>query len=146
MQLSITTRHGHLSESTQAKLRTKAEKLHRIFDRLSAIELIVDLGDDQETRVDIKVSAEHKHDFVAHGTADNLLGAVDQAVHKTEQQLRKYKERVQERHRSQRQKHDGTVAAEEAAAENQPSGSATGLSAGMDAEESDFGSYGDEKA
>ena len=100
MQVSISTRHGHLSEATQDKIRAKADKLGRFFDRLMSIEVIVDLSDEQKPKVDLNVSAEHKHDFVAHEQADNLLAAVDACVSKIEQQLRKYKERVQERHRS----------------------------------------------
>ena len=72
----------------------------RIFDRLTAIEVIVDLKDDANPRVDLKVSAEHKHDFVAHDQSENLMGSVDAVVHRLEQQLRKYKEKVQERHRN----------------------------------------------
>jgi putative sigma-54 modulation protein len=100
VQLSISTRHGHLSEATQEKLRAKAEKLARFFDRLTSIEITVDLNDPQTPRVDVIVSAEHKHDFVAHEQGDNLLGAFEACVQKIEQQLRKYKERVQERHRN----------------------------------------------
>ena len=100
MQVSISTRHGHLSEATQDKLRAKAEKLGRFFDRLMAIEIVVDLKDPAEPKVDVNVSAEHKHDFVAHEQADNLWAAVDAATSKIEQQLRKYKERVQERSRN----------------------------------------------
>ncbi|MEE8450772.1 MAG: HPF/RaiA family ribosome-associated protein, partial [Thermoguttaceae bacterium] len=46
------------------------------------------------------VSAEHKHDFVATSRTDNLMTAIDSVVEKMEQQLRKYKEKVQTRHRS----------------------------------------------
>lgn len=100
MQISISTRHGNLSEASQKKLRSKIEKLSRIFDRLTAIEVTVDLSSNEAPRVDLKVSAEHKHDFVAHETAASLWGAVDAVVHKMEQQLRRYKEKVQERHRN----------------------------------------------
>lgn len=100
VQLDISTRHGHLSEASQDKLKTKAEKLGRYFERLTAIEIIVDLSDEQSPQVDIKVSAEHKHDFVAHEKSENLLKSFDGAAQKIEQQLRKYKERVQEKHRN----------------------------------------------
>ncbi len=100
MQQSIAVRHGHLSETTQNKLKSRVERLSRFFDRLMSIEIIVDLSDEQMPRVDIMVSAEHKHDFVAHDKADSLLSAADGAVQKIEQQLRKYKERVQQRHRN----------------------------------------------
>jgi putative sigma-54 modulation protein len=100
VQIQVTTRHGHLSEASQEKISAKAEKLTRIFERLTAIEVIVDLTDEATPRVDLKVSAEHKHDFVAHDQSDNLMGSVDAVIHRLEQQLRKYKEKVQERHRS----------------------------------------------
>ncbi len=99
MQLSISTRHGHLSEATQAKIRTKCEKIGRLFERLTAIEVIVDLKDSQRPEVDVNVSAEHKHDFVAHEQGESLWAALDACVQKIEGQLRKYKEKVQERHR-----------------------------------------------
>ena len=100
MQVQISTRHGHLSEASQEKIAAKAEKLLRIFDRLTAIEIIVDLTDSNTPKVDAKVSAEHKHDFVAHDQSDELMTSVDTVLHRIEQQLRKYKEKVQERHRS----------------------------------------------
>jgi putative sigma-54 modulation protein len=100
VQIQISTRHGQLSEASQKKIAAKAEKLLRIFDRLTAIEVIVDLKDETNPRVDLKVAAEHKHDFVAHDQSENLMASVDEAIHKAEQQLRKYKEKVQERHRT----------------------------------------------
>jgi len=100
VQIQISTRHGHLSDASQDKIKARAEKLLRIFDRLTAIEIIVDLTDSESPRVDAKVSAEHKHDFVAHDQSDNLMGSVDAVIHRLEQQLRKYKEKVQERHRN----------------------------------------------
>jgi putative sigma-54 modulation protein len=100
VQIQISTRHGQLSEASQTKIAAKAEKLSRFHDRLTAIEVIVDLTDESTPRIDLKVNAEHKHDFVAHDSSDNLMGSVDAVLHKMEQQLRKYKEKVQERHRS----------------------------------------------
>lgn len=99
MLVKISTRHGHLSEASQQNISAKAEKLLRIFDRITAIELTVDVKDPNSPRVDAELSAEHKHDFVAHDQSDNLMGSVDAVLHRLEQQLRKYKEKVQERHR-----------------------------------------------
>lgn len=100
MQISIAARHGHLSDATQAKIAAKAEKLLRIFDRLTSIEVTIDLENEDAPRVDINASAEHKHDFVATDCSSSLMASVDSAVHKLEQQLRKYKEKVQDRHRN----------------------------------------------
>jgi putative sigma-54 modulation protein len=104
VQIEISTRHGHLSEASQERIKAKAEKLLKIFDRLTAIEIILDLNDSPNCRVDFKVSAEHKHDFMAHDESDSLMGSVDAAIHRLEQQLRKYKEKVQERHRNSDQR------------------------------------------
>jgi putative sigma-54 modulation protein len=100
VQIKVSTRHGQLSEASQNKISTKVEKLSRFHDRLTSIEVIVDLTDESSPRVDLNVSAEHKHDFVAHDQSESLMGSVDAAMGKLEQQLRKYKEKVQERHRS----------------------------------------------
>lgn len=99
MQINVTTRHGHLNEATQEKLTAKAEKLLRYFERLSSIEVVVDLKVAARPRVDINVSAEHRHDFVAHDQGDNLLAVADSAIAKMEQQLKRYKEKVQDHHR-----------------------------------------------
>ena len=95
VQVKISTRHGHLSEASQQNISAKAEKLLRIFDRITAIELTIDLVDSNSPRIDAKLSAEHKHDFVAHDQSDSLMASVDTVLHRLEQQLRKYKEKVQ---------------------------------------------------
>ena len=112
MQLDVSIRHGHLSDASQEKLRHRAEKLGRFFDRLTAIEIVVDLSDESSPKVDIKASAEHKHDFVAHDRSDNMMKAFESAIHKIEQQLRKYKERVQSRNRNQQSRHPETSPAD----------------------------------
>lgn len=99
MQINVTTRHGHLNEATQEKFTSKAEKLLKLFDRLTSIEIVVDLKDTHKPRVDVNVSAEHKHDFVSHDQGDNLIAVFDSALHKMEQQLRRYKDKVQHRNR-----------------------------------------------
>lgn len=99
MQIQITGRHGHLSEETQDRLKSKVEKLLRHYERLTSIEVVVDLQDVNKPKVDLLVSAEHKHDFVAHEQTNNLLTSIESAVHKIDQQLRKYKERTIENHR-----------------------------------------------
>ena len=100
MQIKISTRHGTVSEATQSKITSKVEKLTRLFDRLTAIDVTLNLEHKEDPTVDLKVSAEHKHDFVATVKSGDLMASVDQAVHKLEQQLRKYKEKLHERHRA----------------------------------------------
>jgi putative sigma-54 modulation protein len=96
VQTKISTRHGQLSETTQTKIREKLEKLVRLFDRVTEIELTVDLEHKDNTQVELRVDAEHKHDFVAKESNSDFNAAVDGVIHKIEMQLRKYKEKVQE--------------------------------------------------
>ena len=93
MLINISTRHGHLSDATRAKISAKVEKLARLFERLTAIDVTVDLEHADVPKVDLQVAAEHKHDFVAADQAESLMAALDGAIHKIEQQLRKYKEK-----------------------------------------------------
>jgi putative sigma-54 modulation protein len=101
VQVKISTRHGHLSEETQAYIRAKADKLLHIFQRLMMIEVLVDLKDDEEDKkfVEFLVSAEHKHDFVASQKDKDVLAAVDLVCDKLLSQVRKYKEKVQNHRR-----------------------------------------------
>jgi len=94
VQIEISTRHGGLGSEQQRYLHDKAEKLLKYFARLMAIEVAVDHGK-HGWEVEILVSAEHKHDFVAREMGSTPEAAMDVCVHKIEQQLRRYKERVQ---------------------------------------------------
>lgn len=99
MQIKISARHGHLSETTQQIIHEKAEKLLHFFERLMMIEVMVDLKEDNK-KVEFLVSAEHKHDFVASAEHEDILAATDQVLAKVEQQLRKYKEKIQDHRRT----------------------------------------------
>ena len=95
MQIKISARHGHLNDEAQQFIRDKAEKLPHLFERLTMIEVTVDLRGD-EKHVEFVVQAEHKHQFVAHDQDANLLAAVDLVMAKIEGQLRRYKEKIQD--------------------------------------------------
>jgi putative sigma-54 modulation protein len=99
VQIKISARHGQLSDATQDFIREKAEKLLRFFERLTLIEVTVDLKNEMPA-VEMLVSAEHKHDFVAHEKNSDILAAVDAVVDKLEGQLRRYKEKVQDHRRT----------------------------------------------
>ena len=104
MHIEISTRHCELSGQQQTYLHDKAEKLLKYFGRLMAIEVAVDHGK-HAWEIEILVSAEHKHDFVARESAATPEMTMDLCVHKIEQQLRRYKEKVQ--HHKGDVTHDG---------------------------------------
>jgi putative sigma-54 modulation protein len=99
VQITISARHGHLSDTTKDRILEKVEKLPRYFERLTSIGLTVDLRDETAPAVELLVSAEHKHDFVATERSENLLASVETVVQRMEQQLRKYKDRLQNHRR-----------------------------------------------
>lgn len=102
MQVKIAARHGHLKEDAQILIREKAERLLHFFERLTMIEVVVDMkkSHDDQCLAEVKVQAEHKHDFVAHESGPEVMAAVDRAISTIEAQLRRYKEKVQDHRRT----------------------------------------------
>ena len=80
-------------------IRSKVDRLVHHFPRLMSIEAVVDLKEDLKT-VELLVSAEHKHDFVATEQNKELFAAVDLVIDKLDQQVRKYKEKIQDHRRT----------------------------------------------
>ncbi|MSR53450.1 MAG: ribosome-associated translation inhibitor RaiA [Gemmataceae bacterium] len=97
VQIKVSARHGHLSEDHQNQIRQKVDKLLHYFDRITMIDVTVDLADKIHKKVEILVDAEHKHDFVAKDENEDLMVAVDLTVDRIAHQIHKYKEKVQER-------------------------------------------------
>jgi len=99
--VKISARHGHLSDAAHKLIEEKAGNLIHFFDRLTMIEVTVDLGDELHKTVEILCKAEHKHDFVAREQALEIQTAMDMAVHKIERQLTRHKEKLQDHRHDQ---------------------------------------------
>ena len=101
MQVTVSARHGHLDQGVKDQLHEKAEKLLHFFDRLIAIGVTVDLHPDKSGRLAVEVlaEAEHKHEFVATETDADVLLACTHAVAKVTQQIKHYKEKLQDHRR-----------------------------------------------
>jgi putative sigma-54 modulation protein len=104
VQINISARHGHLSPGTQEKITEKVEGLRRFFNRVTSLNVTVDLEHRENPSVEIRVSAEHHDEFVATESADTVLAALDGVMEKVEVQLRKFKEKLKE-HRATGHKH-----------------------------------------
>lgn len=114
MQVIVSARHGQLSAATQERVTEKVEKLQRFFDRITRIQVTVNLEHREAPHVEVCVSAEHTSDFVASDTGE-LSAALDSVIHKLEQQLRKHKEKIQDGHRKPGRKQLEPPATDEAA-------------------------------
>ena len=99
MNVTISTRHGNVSEQTQAHLESKVEKLSRNFDSVTGIDILIDLANREKPNLSVTVKQKNIAD--AYATIDNteLLTAMDLALDKLEQQLRKAKEKKIDEHK-----------------------------------------------
>ena len=94
MQISVSARHGSLQPGDQAIIEEKVVKLRRLFDRVNAIEVTIDLEHLESPIVEVKASAERAGQFVASSKAPTVLAALDLVIPKVEQQLRRAKEKT----------------------------------------------------
>ncbi|MCA9039574.1 MAG: ribosome-associated translation inhibitor RaiA [Planctomycetaceae bacterium] len=92
MQVAIAARHGELRPDLQQVIEEKAQKLLTYFDRVIAIEVTIDF-EGGRVKAEILVDAEHHDNFVAHENGDDVLACFHAALHKMEQQLKRYKEK-----------------------------------------------------
>ena len=114
VQVQISTRRGELSQATQEKIAKKIEKLKRFFERLTAVDVTVDLTKADEPTIEVVVSVEHQNNFVARDSSKDMFGSIDTIISKLEQQIKKHKEKIQNHHRL------GTAAASVAVTEANP--------------------------
>jgi putative sigma-54 modulation protein len=98
VQVAITCRHGNIPQETHDYLSRKSEKLLNYFERVTSIEVTIDFEGDR-VKCEIHVDAEHKHDFIASDMGDEPGPTFDRALHKMEQQIRKYKEKLTDHRR-----------------------------------------------
>jgi putative sigma-54 modulation protein len=102
VQIAITCRHGSIPDEVRDYLARKSEKLLTYFERVTAIGVTVIFANEQvkeRIRVEILLDAEHKHNFVATDDGDEVLSTFDRALTKMEQQLKKYKAKIQDHRR-----------------------------------------------
>ena len=97
MQINISTRHGDISDTTKDKITQKVEKIRRFFERLTSIDVTVDLDKADEPNIEVIVRSEKRDDFVASYCSGDMFGSLDQVVAKLEQQIKKHKEKLHER-------------------------------------------------
>jgi len=96
VQVKVSARHGQLTVEEQAQLTEKANKLLHFFDRLTMIDVTVDFQK-LDKKVEVIATAEHKHEFVGHAQATDLMAAANAAIDKTAQQIKHYKEKLQDK-------------------------------------------------
>jgi ribosome hibernation promoting factor len=96
VQITVTGRHVNVTEEIKTYAQDKAEKLLKFYDRIQAIDVVLDHEGDQ-FHVEILVSAGSRHEFVAKETGDDTFAIIDTTIDKLERQLTKHKEKSRNR-------------------------------------------------
>lgn len=91
MQVTITARHVDVPANVKEYAQEKAERLLRFYDRIQAIEVIVD-NEGDEFSVEILANAGARHEFIAKDIGPDTFALIDVTVGKLERQITKHKE------------------------------------------------------
>jgi len=96
VQITITERHGHVTDAVKDYVQEKASKLLRFFNRISAIEVILD-GDQDRNSVEMIVKVDGSENFVACDAYGDFFVGTDVVVGKLERQISKHKGKFRNR-------------------------------------------------
>jgi putative sigma-54 modulation protein len=101
VQVTVSARHGHLTDDVQQALKEKAEKLLHFFNRLTMIEVTVDFHKERDGKLKVEVlaTAEHKQEFVGRDEDADVIHAFTRAAAHVKQQITHYKEKIQDHRR-----------------------------------------------
>ncbi|MBT3342377.1 MAG: ribosome-associated translation inhibitor RaiA [Gemmatimonadetes bacterium] len=97
MPVRIDAKGSKLSESTKDHIEECCAKLNQFFDKITDIEVILDTQDKHKHATTVEIIVRVPGQRLA-GTGetsdDNLFRAIDEAISKTETQLRKYHDKL----------------------------------------------------
>jgi putative sigma-54 modulation protein len=93
---TVSSRHMEVTPPLKSYAEQKSDKLHKYYDRIQEIEVILDSHKDG-VRVEMIVNAEHKGMFIAHHDDGDAYACIDGCVDKLERQLSEHKKKVRNR-------------------------------------------------
>lgn len=96
MQINISAKHLTLSPAIEEYARKKAEKFPRYFDRIQAVEVVIDKLKNGFS-VEIRTDVEHHDDFVARSEHEDLYACIDLVADRSIRQLTDHKSRIRDR-------------------------------------------------
>lgn len=92
----ITGRHVQITDGMKAHAIEKLSKIERFHDRIIDITVTMDIQR-EDHRVDIQMKVNNIK-IKAQAVTSDMYVSIDQAVHKLQSQLRRYKQRIQDHH------------------------------------------------
>lgn len=96
MQISVTGRHVDVTDRVREYAEEKAARLPRYYDRVHAIEVVLDREGDHAV-VEMIVKAAGAQEFIAKEVGPDAMSCIDLLTDKLERQLTKYKEKSRNR-------------------------------------------------
>lgn len=95
MNIAIDARHMDVTTAIREYAETKLGKLPRFYNGIQSAEVILDF-EAEKALVEVVVTAKRKATFVGTDRNDDMYAAIDQCMHKVEQQIRRHKDRVRD--------------------------------------------------
>jgi putative sigma-54 modulation protein len=93
MEIQITSRHTNkASQTLQDAITAELQKMEKYFDKITSCHVILD-SENVDKTVEITMNA-LGHQLVATAKAENIGKAIDEALEKTERQLKKLNEKI----------------------------------------------------
>jgi ribosomal subunit interface protein len=92
MEIQITSRHSKASQTLQDTINAELQKMERYSEKISHCHVILD-SEHVDKTVEITMNA-HGHQVVSVAKAESIGKAVDEALMKTERQLKKLNEKI----------------------------------------------------
>jgi putative sigma-54 modulation protein len=92
MEIQITSRHSKASQTLQDTINSELQKMERFADKITSCHVILD-SEHVDKKVEITMNTQG-HQVVAVAKADSIGKAIDEAMMKTERQLKKLNDKI----------------------------------------------------
>ena len=96
MQVTIIGRHADVPADLKRYIEEKCDKLPHYYDRVMAVEVIVEVEQPTVKRVEMVISVAGHEDFVAKEKGTDFFACFDICLDHIEKQLTKHKARVRD--------------------------------------------------
>jgi putative sigma-54 modulation protein len=99
MQITVSGHHMDVTPALRSYVSKKFERIERHFDNITNVHVVLSVEKQiQKAEVNVHVAGNDLH---ADATHDDLYAAIDTMLDKLDRQVRKYKEKLTDHHRSE---------------------------------------------
>jgi putative sigma-54 modulation protein len=95
MEVKISSKHMELTPSIEEYATKKVDKLHRFFDQIQQVEVIIDKAKNRYW-LEIITKVVHHEPFVATSDHDDLYACIDLGIDRSIRQLKDHKSKLRD--------------------------------------------------